>query len=88
MPAQRQGGLGQAVSQVWTRLVEWYPWSLGLLFPLGMLLALCFFPGLVDSEEEEALRAAAQEGEGEGEGKEKEGEEATTTKDAASKKNE
>ncbi|KAM3571074.1 hypothetical protein VYU27_006874 [Nannochloropsis oceanica] len=56
VPAKRQGFLGGMPAALWSRLSDMWPWSLGLLLPLGWLIALCLGGGLGNDEEEEELR--------------------------------
>lgn len=56
VPAKRQGLLGGMPAALWSRLSEMWPWSLGLLLPLGWLFALCLGGAIGSDEEEEELR--------------------------------
>lgn len=73
VPVQGRG-LQHTASRIWQRLVEFFPYSLVLLIPIGLLLSLWLVPSMWVDEEEEKLREATEETAAAAEGEKKEGE--------------
>lgn len=55
--------MGHATKQIYQQLKDWYPWSTLLIFPVILILSLCFFPSFWAVDEEEDKK---EEGEVEG----------------------